>query len=200
MMVYNFCTRLQSSVWFPTDYTYCTYTDLIWDYFLKSLRKKMKIELITPFSNIVACSPVLLYITGEQSDRDTMLILKLSKTAPYMSAWKLVSNCTFFCSTWKEKLFWGYKLWLSWKQCVIFSLACSDVGGPNMWVSEIDHSQCICCHDMRDCELYVFFYSLMGGHMVEPLFRVVHPSKLLCLVWVSLGSSQRRANAQWNES
>ena len=50
-----------------------------------------------------------------------------------------------------------------------FSLALSNVGGPNMWVSETDHSDCICCHDMREI-VNSIFYSLKSGHMVEPPF------------------------------
>lgn len=32
--------------------------------------------------------------------------------------------------------------------CMIFSLVPSYVGGPNMWVRETDHLDCICCHNM----------------------------------------------------
>lgn len=38
-----------------------------------------------------------------------------------------------------------------------FSLALSYVGGPNMWVSETDHSDCICCHDMREIVNSIYF-------------------------------------------
>lgn len=63
------------------------------------------------------------------------------------------------------------------------ALVLSYVGGPNMWVSETDHSDCICCHEMRDIVnsiyfLFFFFfffsfYSLQSDHMVEPPFLPV---------------------------
>lgn len=30
------------------------------------------------------------------------------------------------------------------------------VGGPNMWVSETDHFNCICCHDMSEIMISVY--------------------------------------------
>lgn len=93
---------------------------------------------------------------------------------------KLVSNYTFFCARWKKKLFWRYKLWLSWKQCVIFSLPLSYVGGPNMWVSEIDHSHCICCHDMREImnSMYFFLSFLFNFFFIIPRSEAIWSSLL----------------------
>lgn len=39
-----------------------------------------------------------------------------------------------------------------------FSLALSYVGGPSMWVSETDHSDCICCHDMSGIVNPIYFF------------------------------------------
>lgn len=71
------------------------------------------------------------YLWGEiycsiwkEPDLDVMLILlKLCKNPVLLTFWvqKQVSNYIFFCVRWKKKLFWRYKLWLSWKQCVILA-------------------------------------------------------------------------------
>ncbi len=97
----------------------------------------------------VSCKPV----PCQERSSISMLYLFCSNFAKTQYLWHCEPRSwlliTFFCARWKKKLFWRYKLWLSWKQCD-FSLALSYVGGPNMWVSKTDHSDCICCHDMRE--------------------------------------------------
>lgn len=77
---------------------------------------------------------------------------------------------TFFCVRWKKKLFWRYKLWLSWKQCVILAW-CS-----HTWVAQTCESakQTIRIASAvtiweRSWTLSIFC-SLKSGHMVEPPF------------------------------
>lgn len=61
--------------------------------------------------------------TLKEHDLDVVLILlRLCKNPVLVTLWvqKQVSNY-IFCVRWKKKLFWRYKLWLSWKQCVILA-------------------------------------------------------------------------------
>lgn len=102
----------------------------------------------------------------------TLILLKLCKNAVFMTlrAQKLASNYIFLCVRWKKNLFWRYKLWLSWKQCVILAWrfhtwvaqTCESVKQTTRIASAVTIWE-------RSWTLSIF-YSLKRGHMVEPPF------------------------------
>lgn len=64
---------------------------------------------------------LLLSKKGTRSLCYTYFAQTLQKCSIYDMSQEASFSLYFFCVRWKKKLFWRYKLWLSWKQCVILA-------------------------------------------------------------------------------
>lgn len=116
-------------------------------------------------------------------------LLRSQKYAVFMTLWvqKLAYNYISLCEMKEKKLFWRYKWWLSWKQCVILAWH------SHTWVAQTCESAKQTTRIASAVTIWErswtlsSFYSLKSGHMVETLLYRCCPQTGLCgLVFSSL--------------